>query len=179
MANIVSWEPEGCYCSSKMFPWEPEGCYCCTKSMAIAPFWFSTEHLWSAIAPFWLSADDMTIQTNREQERLLIFIILFLFSLFLQLFCIMHIHIFLKQDKSLQITQFKLQTLKENLQVIVHKHTIPFIHTFSYSCNMQQKFWEHNLCVFKFQFKLCWELNTEPFRQMLILMLTFNLTLPH
>ena len=56
---IVSWEPEGCYCSSKMFRWEPEGRYCCTKSVAIAPFWFSTEHLWSAIAPFWLSADDI------------------------------------------------------------------------------------------------------------------------
>ena len=57
--NIISWEPEGHYCSSKMFRWEPEGRYCCTKSMAIAPFWFSTEHLWAAITPFWLSADDM------------------------------------------------------------------------------------------------------------------------
>ena len=57
--HIVSWEPEGRYCSSKMFRWEPEGRYCCTKSMAIAPFWFSTEHLWSAIAPFWLSADNI------------------------------------------------------------------------------------------------------------------------
>ena len=57
--HIVSWEPEGHYCSSKMFRWEPEGGYCCTKSMAIVPFWFSTEHLWSSIAPFWLSADDI------------------------------------------------------------------------------------------------------------------------
>ena len=46
---IVSWEPEGRYCNSKMFRWDPEGRYCCTKSMAIAPFWFS-EHLWSALA---------------------------------------------------------------------------------------------------------------------------------
>ena len=57
--NIVSWEPEGRYCSSKMFRWEPEGRYCCIKSMAIAPFWFSMEHLWTAIAPFWLSTDDI------------------------------------------------------------------------------------------------------------------------
>ena len=57
--QLVSWEPEGRYCSSKMFRWEPEGHYCCTKSMAIAPFWFSMEHLWSAIAPFWLSADEL------------------------------------------------------------------------------------------------------------------------
>ena len=26
--NIVSWEPEGRYCKSKMFRWEPEGRYC-------------------------------------------------------------------------------------------------------------------------------------------------------
>ena len=57
--NFVSWEPEGRYCSSKLFRWEPEGGYCCTKSMATAPFWFSTEHLWSAITPFWLSTDDL------------------------------------------------------------------------------------------------------------------------
>ena len=59
LSHLVSWEPEGRYCSSKMFRWEPEGRYCCTKSMAIAPFWFSTEHFFSAIAPFWLSADDL------------------------------------------------------------------------------------------------------------------------
>ena len=59
--EIVSWEPEGRYCSSKMFRWEPEGHYFCTKSMAIAPFWFSTEHLWSALAPFWLSADEISV----------------------------------------------------------------------------------------------------------------------
>ena len=35
--NIVSWEPEGHYCRSKMFRWEPEGRCCCTKSMAIGP----------------------------------------------------------------------------------------------------------------------------------------------
>ena len=57
--NVVSWEPEGRYCSSKMFHWEPEEHYFCTKSIAIAPFWVSMEHLWSAIAPFWLSADDV------------------------------------------------------------------------------------------------------------------------
>ena len=57
---FVSWEPEGRYCSSKMFRWEPEGRYCCTKSMAIAPFWFSTEHRWFAITPFWLSTDDFS-----------------------------------------------------------------------------------------------------------------------
>ena len=56
---IVSWEPEGRYCSSKMFRWDPEGRYCCIKSMAIAPFWFSMEHLWTAIAPLWLSTDDI------------------------------------------------------------------------------------------------------------------------
>ena len=54
----VSSEPEGPYCSSKMFRWEPEGRYRWTKSMAIAPFWFSTEHRWTAITPFWLSTDD-------------------------------------------------------------------------------------------------------------------------
>ena len=43
--NIVSWEPEGRYCSSKIFRWEPEGRYCCTKSMAIAPFWFSVDDI--------------------------------------------------------------------------------------------------------------------------------------
>ena len=66
--QIVSWEPEGRYCSSKMFRWEPEGQYCCTKSMAIAPFWFSTEHLWSAIAPFWLSADEMEKANTGHQD---------------------------------------------------------------------------------------------------------------
>ena len=64
MEIIVSWEPEGRYCSSKVFLWEPEGRYHCTKSMATAPFWFSTEHLWSAIAPFWLSADVMQYRTR-------------------------------------------------------------------------------------------------------------------
>ena len=29
--EIVSWEPEGRYYSSKMFRWEPEGRYRCTK----------------------------------------------------------------------------------------------------------------------------------------------------
>ena len=57
--DIVSWEPEGRYCISKMFRWEPEGRYRCTKSMAIAPFWFSTEHPWIQITPFWLSTDDI------------------------------------------------------------------------------------------------------------------------
>ena len=55
----VSWEPEGCYCISKMFRWEPEGSYCHWLCTAIAPFWFSTEHLWAAITPFWLSTDDV------------------------------------------------------------------------------------------------------------------------
>ena len=40
--HIVSWEPEGRYCSSKMFRWESEGRYhqhrLCTGK---APFWFS------------------------------------------------------------------------------------------------------------------------------------------
>ena len=58
---IVSWEPEGHYCRSKMFHWEPEGCYCHWLCTAIAPFWFSTEHLWAAIMPFWLSTDDMNL----------------------------------------------------------------------------------------------------------------------
>ena len=62
--HTVSWEPEGRYCSSKMFRWEPEGRYRCAKSMAISPFWFSTEHLWSAMAPFWLSTDDTYIHTS-------------------------------------------------------------------------------------------------------------------
>ena len=48
---MVSWEPEGHYCSSKMFHWEPEGCYRCTKSMVITPFWLST--------------DDLNIRTSR------------------------------------------------------------------------------------------------------------------
>ena len=59
----VRWEPEGHYCSSKMFRWEPEGCYRCIKSMAIAPLWFSTEHLWSAITPFSLSTDDVELRS--------------------------------------------------------------------------------------------------------------------
>ena len=59
ISHIVSWEPEGRYCSSKMFRWKPEGRYCCTKSMVIAPFWFSIEHLCTAITPFWLSTDDI------------------------------------------------------------------------------------------------------------------------
>ena len=57
--HIVSWEPEGRYCSSKMFHWEPEGRYCHWLCTAIAPFWFSTEHLWAAVTPFWLSTDDI------------------------------------------------------------------------------------------------------------------------
>ena len=57
MKHIVSWEPEGRYCRSKIFHWEPEGRYRHTLCTAIAPCWFSTEHLWSAIMPFWLSND--------------------------------------------------------------------------------------------------------------------------
>ena len=57
--DIVSWEPEGRYCRSKMFHWEPERGYCNWLCTAIAPFWFSTEHPWAAITPFWLSTDDM------------------------------------------------------------------------------------------------------------------------
>ena len=63
--HIVSWEPEGRYCRSKMFPWEPEGRYCHWFCTAIAPFWFSREHLWSAIAPFWLSSDDIPPDSMR------------------------------------------------------------------------------------------------------------------
>ena len=57
--HIVSWEPEGRYCRSKMFLWEPEGRYRHTLCTATAPFWFSMEHLWIAIMPFWLSTDDI------------------------------------------------------------------------------------------------------------------------
>ena len=39
--NIVSWEQEWCYCSSKIFRWVPEGRYRCTEYIVIAPFWFS------------------------------------------------------------------------------------------------------------------------------------------
>ena len=62
---IVSWEPEGRYCRSKMFRWEPEGRYCHWRCTAIAPFWFSMEHLWAAITPFWLSTDDI-YKSERE-----------------------------------------------------------------------------------------------------------------
>ena len=58
---IVSWEPEGHYCNSKMFRWEPEGRYRHTLCTAIAPFWFSTEHLCIAIAPFWFSTEHLWI----------------------------------------------------------------------------------------------------------------------
>ena len=43
--NIVSWEPEGRYCRSKMFRWEPEGRYCHWLCTAIAPFLFSTDDI--------------------------------------------------------------------------------------------------------------------------------------
>ena len=59
--HIVSWEPEGRYCNSKMFSWEPWGRYCHRLCTAIAPFWFSTEHLYTAMTPFWLSNDDITL----------------------------------------------------------------------------------------------------------------------
>ena len=62
---IVSWEPEGRYCRSKMFRWEPEGRYCHWLCTAIAPFWFSMEHLWAAITPIWLSSDDI-LSISRE-----------------------------------------------------------------------------------------------------------------
>ena len=42
--HFVSWEPEGLYCSWKMFPCEPEGRYRQGLCTAIAPFWFSMEH---------------------------------------------------------------------------------------------------------------------------------------
>ena len=58
-AHVVCWEPEGHYCSSKMFCWEPEGHYRHRLCTAIVPFWFSTEHHWTAITPFWLSTDDI------------------------------------------------------------------------------------------------------------------------
>ena len=57
--QIVSWETEGRYHFSKMFPWEPEGRYRHRLCTAIAPFWFSMEHLSILIAPFWLSTDEM------------------------------------------------------------------------------------------------------------------------
>ena len=41
--HIVSWEPEGRYCSSKMFCWESEGRYHHRLCTAKAPFWFSTQ----------------------------------------------------------------------------------------------------------------------------------------
>ena len=56
--HVVSWEPEGRYCNSKMFRWETQGRYRCVYGN-LAPFWFSTEHLWIAITPFWLSTDDV------------------------------------------------------------------------------------------------------------------------
>ena len=56
-----TWEPEGHYCSSKMFCWKAEGHYCCTKSMVIAPFWFSIEYLSYSIMPFWLSTDHIMV----------------------------------------------------------------------------------------------------------------------
>ena len=63
--HIVSWEPEGRYCRSKMFRWEPEGRYCHWLCTAIVPLWFSMEHLWAAITPFWLSTDDVLL-SNME-----------------------------------------------------------------------------------------------------------------
>ena len=68
--ETVSWEPEGHYCSSKMFSWEPEGCYCRRLCTAIAPFWFSTEHLLTAITPFWLSTDEISClcELHRDQS---------------------------------------------------------------------------------------------------------------
>ena len=66
--DVVSWEPEGRYCRSKMFRWEPEGRYCHWLCTAIAPFWFSTEHLWAAITPFWLSTDDVVYIVSWEPE---------------------------------------------------------------------------------------------------------------
>ena len=66
--HIVSWEPEGRYCRSKMFRWEPEGRYCHWLCTAIAPFWFSMEHLWAAITPSWLSTDDILLSYYRSAE---------------------------------------------------------------------------------------------------------------
>ena len=66
---IVSWEPEGRYCRSKMFRWEPEGRYCHRLCTAIAPFWFSTEHLCIAIMPFWLSTDAIIYFQKDAQNK--------------------------------------------------------------------------------------------------------------
>ena len=66
--EYVGWEPEGRYCSSKMFRWEPEGRYRCTKSMAIVPFWFSMEHRWSAVMP--LLALNWRISLPERQQTL-------------------------------------------------------------------------------------------------------------
>ena len=73
--DIVSWEPEGRYCRSKLFCWAPEGRYCHWLCTAIAPFWFSTE-LFSAIAPFWLSTDNisfLSLKWSQEVIHCLIF----------------------------------------------------------------------------------------------------------
>ena len=64
--NIVSWEPEGRYCRSKMFHWEPEGRYWHWLCTSIAPFWFSMDHLWVAVMPFWLSTDDIVYSYLQE-----------------------------------------------------------------------------------------------------------------
>ena len=56
IVKIVSWEPEGGYCSSnKMCSVENQkGTIAVQSLMAIAPFWFSTEHHWTAITPLQL-----------------------------------------------------------------------------------------------------------------------------
>ena len=61
---FVSWEPEGCYCSSKIFRWEPDGRYRHRLFTAIALFWFSREHRWAAITPFWFSTDVLSYHSR-------------------------------------------------------------------------------------------------------------------
>ena len=55
--HIVSWEPEGHNCSSKMFRWEPAG-HCCSSKML---HWEPEGHYrcWIAKTLFWLSTDDI------------------------------------------------------------------------------------------------------------------------
>ena len=72
--HIVTWEPEGHYCISKMFRWEPEGRYRHRIFTATASFWFSMEHLWTAIMPFRLSTDDIRMEICRCNLRIAQFV---------------------------------------------------------------------------------------------------------
>ena len=148
-AHIVSWEPEGRYCRSKMFCWEPDGRYCHWLCTVIAPFWFSTEHLWAAIMPFWFSADDICRKFLLRMASLIFCYVFMIFVLCLNfLFCYIKIDEILVQwmlpNVIIDEDQIKSRYQRPLIRTHAHVHT----HTHKHKHIMCEQLWVYNKYLF-------------------------------